>query len=202
MRIEACSFCSKPVYPGHGMMFVRNDCKIFKFCSSKCHKNFKLKRTPRKTRWTKTFRRANGKELAMDTTLDFERRRNVPVKYNRDLVNTTLRAMVQVQAIKERREKSFWAKRMEAKTKADTTTAVQTLSKQIYRIEDPAVREKVTSDLQEAERVRAAEKAAFRQKDRAAVAADDVGMGEDEAEEPAEAPKKVVKKRIVKKRVA
>ena len=137
----------------------------------------------------------------MDTTLDFERRRNVPVKYNRDLVNTTLRAMVQVQAIKERREKSFWAKRMEAKTKADTTTAVQTLSKQIYRIENPAVRETVAADLKEAERVRTEARAAFRQKDRAAVSADDVGMGEDEAA-PAEEPKKAVKKRVIKKRAA
>ena len=49
----------------------------------------------------------------MDTSFDFERQRNRPVKYDRDLMKKTVRAMEKVQAIKSAREKRFWDKRME-----------------------------------------------------------------------------------------
>ncbi|KAH8928344.1 hypothetical protein BT69DRAFT_1237133 [Atractiella rhizophila] len=114
MRIEKCFFCSSNIYPAHGMTFVRNDAKIFRFCRSKCHKNFKMKRNPRKVRWTKAFRKAAGKEMTVDSSLEFEKRRNVPVKYDRNLVQATTTAMERIQEIKERREKAFFKARMSA----------------------------------------------------------------------------------------
>ncbi|KAI7902428.1 ribosomal protein L24e-domain-containing protein [Cokeromyces recurvatus] len=112
MHITRCYFCSGPCYPGHGTMFVRNDSKTFRFCRSKCHKNFKMKRNPRKVRWTKAFRKASGKEMVIDSTFEFEKRRNVPVRYDRNLMATTLKAMKRVQEIRARRERAFYKNRM------------------------------------------------------------------------------------------
>ncbi|KAH3899128.1 probable Ribosome biogenesis protein RLP24 [Saccharomycodes ludwigii] len=119
MRIYQCHFCSSPVYPGHGIMFVRNDAKEFRFCRSKCHKAFKQRRNPRKLKWTKAFRKAAGKELAVDSTLTFAQRRNVPVRYNRELVATTLKAMSRIEEIRQKRERAFYKNRMRGNKERD-----------------------------------------------------------------------------------
>ena len=63
--------------------------QMFRFCRSKCHKAFKKKRNPRKVRWTKAFRKAAGKEMKVDPVYEFEKRRHVPVKYDRELWQNT-----------------------------------------------------------------------------------------------------------------
>ncbi|KAI1413698.1 ribosome biogenesis protein RLP24 [Hypoxylon sp. FL1857] len=115
MRIETCYFCSRPAYPGKGITFCRNDAKQFRFCRSKCHKNFVMKRNPRKLKWTKAFRKAAGKEMTVDSTLQFAARRNVPVRYNRELVAKTLRAMERVSEIRAKRERVFAKRRLAGK---------------------------------------------------------------------------------------
>jgi len=113
MRIESCWFCGGPAYPGHGIAFVRNDAKMFRFCRSKCHKSFLRKKNPRKTRWTKPFRRAAGKDLTLDSVFDFEKKRNEPQKYDRELYSKALKAMKRIKEIKARREKSFIEARLD-----------------------------------------------------------------------------------------
>ena len=50
--------------------------------------------------------------MLVDTTLQFAARRNVPVRYNRNLVSTTLKAMRRVSEIRARREAVFFKNRM------------------------------------------------------------------------------------------
>ncbi|CDR37374.1 RHTO0S02e14048g1_1 [Rhodotorula toruloides] len=121
MKIEPCYVCGSPCYPGHGTMFVRNDAKCFRFCRSKCSKNFKMKRNPRKLKWTKAFRKAAGKEMTVDSTLQFEKRRHVPVVYDRDLVQATVAGMKRIAEIKARRERAFFKARMAAAKEGQLT---------------------------------------------------------------------------------
>jgi large subunit ribosomal protein L24e len=96
----------------------------------------RMKRNPRKVKWTKAFRKAAGKDMTIvsispilsslntvsksdirtwlttqDSTFEFEKRRNVPVRYNRELVQTTIKAMKRVAEIKLRRERAFYKNR-------------------------------------------------------------------------------------------
>uniref|UniRef100_A0A673V510 Probable ribosome biogenesis protein RLP24 n=1 Tax=Suricata suricatta TaxID=37032 RepID=A0A673V510_SURSU len=137
MRIEKCYFCSGPIYPGHGMMFVRNDYKVFRFCKSKCHKNFKKKRNPRKVRWTKAFRKAAGKELTVDNSFEFEKRRNEPVKYQRELWNKTIDAMKRVEEIKQTRQAKFIMNRLKKNKELQKVQDIKEVKQNIHLIRAP-----------------------------------------------------------------
>ncbi|MDT7895447.1 MAG: 50S ribosomal protein L24e [Desulfurococcales archaeon] len=55
VSIHRCSFCGSQIPPGTGIMFVRNDGSILRFCSSKCFKYFKMGRDPKKLPWTASY---------------------------------------------------------------------------------------------------------------------------------------------------
>jgi len=119
MRLEKCWFCSSTIYPGHGIQFVRNDAKIFRFCRSKCHKNFKMKRNPRKVKWTKAYRALHGKDMTQDSTFEFERKRNRPERYDRNMTEQTLKAIpVIIKARHDRLKKHITDRQNPGKRKA------------------------------------------------------------------------------------
>lgn len=77
-----------------------------------------MKRQPRKLKWTKTHRALRGKEMIVDQNVllsQFAQRRNVPVKYDRNLVAATMKAMERVEDIRARRERAFTRRRLSGK---------------------------------------------------------------------------------------
>lgn len=153
MRLDKCYFCSSTVYPGHGMTFVRNDCKVLRFCKSKCHRLFNKKRNPRKVRWTKAFRKAHGKEMTVDSTFEFERKRNVPVKYNRELMAKTLKAMKRVQEIRQAREQRFYEQRMSESKTIKMQEGLREIKQNLDLIAAPAVQESLKINKTSAEQL-------------------------------------------------
>lgn len=85
-----------------------------------------MKRQPRKLKWTKTHRALRGKEMIVDSSLllsQFSKRRNVPVKYDRNLVAATVKAMERVEEIRQRRERVFTKRRLAGKLARDKKRA-------------------------------------------------------------------------------
>ncbi|KAF7994183.1 hypothetical protein HCN44_011452 [Aphidius gifuensis] len=149
MRIETCYFCSSRVYPGHGLQFVRNDCKIFKFCRSKCHAAFKKKKNPRKTKWTKAYRKTVGKELAVDPSFEFEKRRNIPLKYNRELWQKTVQAMRKIETIRQKRCNTHIMQRLRKGRVLEQERDVKAVQRDLAIVRSPAAGLKARNKAQE-----------------------------------------------------
>ncbi|THD27138.1 Ribosomal biogenesis protein RLP24 [Fasciola hepatica] len=144
MRIYRCWFCSSPIYPGHGTLFVRNDCKEFRFCRGKCHKAFKKHRNPRKVKWTKVARKCQKKELTDDLAQTFEKKRNSLLRYERDALLKTVEAVPKIVAIKQKREAAFIRKRLMKGIENRRAEDIKLVNTQIHLIKAPNAKEKIT----------------------------------------------------------
>lgn len=54
--------------------------------------------------------------MVVDSTLEFAARRNVPIRYNRDVVEATVKGISRINEIRARRERVFYKKRMAGNT--------------------------------------------------------------------------------------
>lgn len=102
-----------------------------------------MKRNPRKLRWTKAFRAAAGKELVVDSSFAFERRRNRVEKYDREIVANTLKALPSIDKIKTARQKDFYKARMVTRVKETRKDALRELATGADIVQPLIVRQKI-----------------------------------------------------------
>ena len=96
-----------------------------------------MKRNPRKVRWTKAFRKAAGKEMTIDSTFEFEKKRNIPVRYDRELMEKTVRAMKRVEEIRRKREKAFFVQRIEKGRTVERAALLKEVEKGADLLKEP-----------------------------------------------------------------
>ena len=89
--------------------------------------------------------------MTVDTSLTFAARRNVPVRYNRDLVASTLKAMQRVSDIRAKRERVFYKKRMAGNNERQKEANAKLVAENAHLL--PRVRgsEKMVQDVEEGE---------------------------------------------------
>merc|ERR1712217_73534 len=108
------------------------------FCRPKCHKHFKMKHNPRRMKWTKAYRRAHGKEMMLDSTFNFEKKRLTPTRYNRNLMVKTIQAMQTVDRIKTVRKERFHKQRLATQLRKRQSSAQKEIVKQAHLLEGPS----------------------------------------------------------------
>jgi large subunit ribosomal protein L24e len=131
---------------------------MFRFCRSKCHKNFKAKRNPRKVRWTKAFRKTHGKELVVDPVYEFEKSKDTAVRYDRNVWVDTVQAMERLDKIRSDRESRFWQRRMKDAEHHKKEMIKSNLIRNETLIANPEIRQKVEEIKEEIQRKREAKR--------------------------------------------
>lgn len=112
--------------------------QIFKFCRSKCHAAFKKKKNPRKVKWTKAYRKTVGKELAVDPSFEFEKRRHIPLKYDRQIWTKAIEAMKKVESIKQKRQGAYIMQRLRKGRELETERDIKEVQRDLSLIKSPA----------------------------------------------------------------
>lgn len=104
-----------------------------------------MKRNPRKVKWTKAYRRLHGKDMTQDATFEFERKRNRPERYDRNLTENTLKAIKTIDKVRSRREETHLKNRMKGKAAKERREAKKEHDQQIHMVVAPGALAKDTS---------------------------------------------------------
>jgi large subunit ribosomal protein L24e len=100
-----------------------------------------MKRNPRKVRWTKAFRKSHGKELTVDPSFEFEKKRNVPQIYDRELWAKTIHAIKRVEEIKGKRQSQHIKNRLKVAKKLAKEVDLKEVQQNINLIKTPKAKQ-------------------------------------------------------------
>lgn len=110
-----------------------------------------------KSDFIKAYRKLHNKEMVKDTVFEFEKKRNEPMVYNRDLYVTTIAAIQRIGEVKRKREELFWENRYNLiykRMKASKTKVVQIqkdLEKHVDLVSKPETKQKIKLNIFENE---------------------------------------------------
>ena len=75
--------------------------------------------------------------MTVDPAFEFEKRRNVPVKYSRELFETTLEAMKRIEEIKEKRQAHYIKQRLKRGIESRARDDLREIETNIRLVEAP-----------------------------------------------------------------
>lgn len=79
-----------------------------------------------------------GKELAIDPSFEFEKRRHTPLKYNREVWNKAVEAMKKVEQIKQKRQATHIMQRLRKGRELEQERDVKEVQRDLSLIKSPA----------------------------------------------------------------
>ena len=85
-------------------------------------------------KWTKAYRKTVGKELTIDPAFEFEKRRNIPLKYCRKTWNETVDAIKKIETIKQKRQNWYIMQRLRKGTEMEHKRDVREVERDITLI--------------------------------------------------------------------
>ncbi|CAH9064599.1 unnamed protein product [Cuscuta epithymum] len=101
-----------------------------------------MKRNPRKVKWTKAYRRLHGKDMTQDSTFEFERKRNRPERYDKNVTENTLKAIKKIVKVRSDREATHQKNRLKSKKPRVQKVDAKELAQSIHMVKAPSAFQK------------------------------------------------------------